>query len=50
MTRGKNSIQKKLSKMYLFVWGSKKQQRREQDYSNFTKGEIFFRKFTWAFI
>ena len=25
--------------MYLVVWGSKKQQRRGWDYSNFTKGE-----------
>ena len=27
--------------MYLVVWGSKKQQRREWDYSNFIKGESF---------
>ena len=30
-----------LHSRYLVVWGSKKQQRRGQDYSNFTKGETF---------
>ena len=30
-----------LSTHYLVVWGSKKQQRRGWDYSNFTEGEIF---------
>ena len=30
-----------LSTQYLVVWGSKKQQRREWYYSNFTKGETF---------
>ena len=27
--------------MYLVVWGSKKQQRKEWDYSNFPKRETF---------
>ena len=27
--------------MYLVAWGSKNQQRRGWDYSNFTKGETF---------
>ena len=30
-----------LSTQYLVVWGSKKQQRKAWDYSNFTKGENF---------
>ena len=30
-----------LSTQYLVVWGSKKQQKRGWDYSNFTKGEAF---------
>ena len=32
---------KNLSTVHLLVWGSKKQQRRGWDYSNFTKGETF---------
>ena len=30
-----------LSRMYLVVWGSTKQQRRGRDYSNFPKEETF---------